>query len=93
MGPRPRVEVHDDGTTSNEDRLGAIGDIAFVADREGWDGEDVLVVAGDNLFEFSLAEYVDFWRAKDGSAIAVYEHPCRSSSASTASSSSTATRG
>ena len=69
------VKVHDDGTTSNEDRLGAIGDIAFVADREGWDGEDVLVVAGDNLFEFSLAEYVDFWRAKDGSAIAVYEHP------------------
>jgi len=69
------VHVHDDGTTSNEDRLGAIGDIAFVADREGWSGEDVLVVAGDNLFEFSLAEYVDFWRTKDGSAIAVYEHP------------------
>jgi glucose-1-phosphate thymidylyltransferase len=69
------VKVHDDGTTSNEDRLGAIGDIAFVADREGWGGEDVLVVAGDNLFEFSLAEYVDFWRTKDGSAIAVYEHP------------------
>ncbi len=69
------VHVHDDGTTSNEDRLGASGDVAFVADREGWAGADVLVVAGDNLFEFSLAEYVDFWRAKDGSAIAVYEHP------------------
>ena len=69
------VKVHDDGTSSNEDRLGAIGDIAFVADRESWDGDDVLVVAGDNLFEFSLAEYVDFWREKDGSAIAVYEHP------------------
>jgi glucose-1-phosphate thymidylyltransferase len=74
---RGRVRVHDDGTSSNEDRLGAIGDIAFVADREGWDGEDVLVIAGDNLFDFSLAEYVDFWRGKDGSAIAVYEHPVR----------------
>jgi glucose-1-phosphate thymidylyltransferase len=35
------------------------------------------VIAGDNLFDFSLAEYVDFWRGKDGSAIAVYEHPLR----------------
>jgi glucose-1-phosphate thymidylyltransferase len=71
------VTVHDDGTTSNDDRLGAIGDIAFVADREGWDGEDLLVIAGDNLFDFSLADYVAFWRGKsDGaSAIALYEHP------------------
>ncbi len=68
------VVVHDDGTTSEDDRLGAIGDIQFVVDAAGID-DDLLVVAGDNLFEFSLAEYVDFWRAKDGSAIAVYEHP------------------
>jgi glucose-1-phosphate thymidylyltransferase len=74
---RGRAKVHDDGTTSNEDRLGAIGDIAFVADREGWEREDVLVIAGDNLFDFSLQAYVDFWRGKDGSAIAVYEHPVR----------------
>jgi glucose-1-phosphate thymidylyltransferase len=74
---RGRVRVHDDGTTSNENRLGAIGDIAFVAEREGWDGEDLLVIAGDNLFDFSLDRYVDFWRSKDGSAIAVYEHPVR----------------
>jgi glucose-1-phosphate thymidylyltransferase len=73
------VIVHDDGTASNEDRLGAIGDIAFVADRQGWDGEDLLVLAGDNLFDFSLADYVDFWRSKDesASAIALYEHPTR----------------
>ncbi len=71
------VLIHDDGTTSNEDRLGAIGDIAFVADHQGWEGEDLLVIAGDNLFDFILADYVDFWRGKDGSAIAVYEHPVR----------------
>ena len=74
---RARVRIHDDGTTSNEDRLGAIGDIAFVADREEWEGEELLVIAGDNLFDFSLAAYVDFWRSKDGSAIAVYDHPVR----------------
>jgi glucose-1-phosphate thymidylyltransferase len=79
--PARNVIVHDDGTTSNEDRLGAIGDIAFVVDREGWDGEDLLVIAGDNLFDFSLADYVAFWREKEqdgaASAIALFEHPAR----------------
>jgi glucose-1-phosphate thymidylyltransferase len=63
------VTVHDDGTTSNEDRLGAIGDLQFVLDRTGID-DDLLVIAGDNLFEFSLADYAAFWRSK-GSASAV----------------------
>jgi glucose-1-phosphate thymidylyltransferase len=71
------VLIHDDQTESNQGRLGAIGDAVFVADREEWEGEDVLVVAGDNLFDFSLADYVAWWRAKDGSAIAVYEQPNR----------------
>jgi glucose-1-phosphate thymidylyltransferase len=65
------VTVHDDGTTSNEDRLGAIGDIAFAIERGGLEGEDLLIVAGDNLIGYSLAEFVDFWHGKDGSAIAV----------------------
>jgi len=65
------VTVHDDGTTSNEDRLGAIGDIAFAIERGGLEGEDLLIVAGDNLIGYSLADFVAFWRAKDGSAIAV----------------------
>ncbi len=67
------VTVHDDGTTSNEDRLGAIGDLAFTIERAGLEGEDLLVVAGDNLVGYSLAEFVGFWRKKGGSAIAVYE--------------------
>jgi glucose-1-phosphate thymidylyltransferase len=73
------VKIHNDGTTSNEDRLGAIGDVQFVADHEGWDGEDLLVIAGDNLFDFSLADYVAWWRGieETASAVAVYEHPVR----------------
>lgn len=54
------VVVHDDETTSNDDRLGAIGDLAFVLERVGA-GDDWLVIAGDNLFEFSLAKLVAFW--------------------------------
>lgn len=67
------VTVHDDGTSSNEDRLGAIGDLAFTIERAGLEGEDLLVVAGDNLIGYSLPDYVAFWREKGGSAIAVYE--------------------
>jgi glucose-1-phosphate thymidylyltransferase len=72
------VTVHDDGTTSNEDRLGAIGDIAFTIERAGLEGEDLLVVAGDNLIGYSLPKFVEFWRDKGGSAIAVYEVEDRS---------------
>jgi glucose-1-phosphate thymidylyltransferase len=62
--------VHDDGTTSEDDRLGAIGDLAFV----GLGDDDLLVVAGDNLFDFSVAAFVDFWRTKGtASAVAVYD--------------------
>lgn len=67
------VRVHDDGTSSNADRLGAIGDLRFVIERAGLEGEDLLVVAGDNLFDFSLEEYVAFWRGRDGSAIGVHD--------------------
>jgi glucose-1-phosphate thymidylyltransferase len=65
------VTVLNDGTSSNDDRLGAIGDIAFAIERGGLGGDDLLIVAGDNLIGYSLADFVDFWRAKDGSAIAV----------------------
>lgn len=69
--------VHDDGTTSNDDRLGAIGDVAFAIEQGGLAGDDLLVVAGDNLVGYSLPDFVEFWRRKGGSAIAVNELPDR----------------
>jgi len=75
---RAPISVHDDGTLSNDDRLGAIGDIQFTIERAGLAGDDLLVVAGDNLFDFSLVDYTRFWRGKgDGSAIALYCCPDR----------------
>ena len=50
------IEVHDDGTTSEDDRLGAIGDIRFVVEQADIGGDDLLVVAGDNLFDYSVAD-------------------------------------
>jgi len=67
------IAVWNDGTTSNEDRLGALGDIALAIDRGRLGGDDLLVIAADNLFEFSVADYVEFWRGKEsGSALAVH---------------------
>ena len=72
---RNGVTVHDDGTMSNDDRLGAIGDIAFVLERTGLD-DDLLVIAGDNLFDFGLQGLTEFWELKGvASAVAVYD--CR----------------
>lgn len=68
------ITVHDDGTSSNEDRLGAVGDLQLVIERAGIDDEAVLVLAGDNLFDFSLADYAEWWHAKPQPASAVPLH-------------------
>jgi len=72
-GPKNGVTVHDDGTSSNDDRLGAVGDIAFTLERAGID-DDVLVIAGDNLFDYDLEGFVEFRRSKGvASAVAVHD--------------------
>lgn len=55
--------VWDDGTVSNEDRLGAVGDMQFVIERAKLD-DDVLVAASDNFFTFPLSAFVDEFRAQ-----------------------------
>jgi glucose-1-phosphate thymidylyltransferase len=69
------VEVLDDGTTSNDDRLGAIGDIRFTLEQAGLADDDLFVVAGDNLIGYDLQGYVRFWRERGGSAIALRHEP------------------
>ena len=66
-----KFTVVNDGTLTNETRLGAIGDIQFVIDQLGIQ-DDLLILAGDNLFEFSLAEFVDFAKKYDSDALAMY---------------------
>jgi glucose-1-phosphate thymidylyltransferase len=67
------VTIHDDGTSSNEDRLGAVGDVAFTLEQAEID-DDVLVIAGDNLFDYDLQDLVEFQRSKGvASAVAVHD--------------------
>ena len=70
------IAVHDDGTSTNEDRLGAVGDLRLVIAAAALHGEELLVLAGDNLFEFSLPDYVEWWRAKPEPATAVALYDC-----------------
>lgn len=68
-----KVTVINDGTTSNENRLGAIKDIALALDRAGMD-DDILIIAGDNLFDFDMRVFMDFARSHaDGVSIALYD--------------------
>jgi glucose-1-phosphate thymidylyltransferase len=68
------VAVYDDGTTSNEDRLGAVGDLRLAIDEAGLEDEELVVLAGDNLFDFSLPRLVEWWRSKPQPASAVPLH-------------------
>lgn len=67
------VVVHDDGTSSNEDRLGAVGDLRLVIEAAGL-RDDELLVLGDDLLELSLPNFVDWWRSKPQPASAVPLH-------------------
>lgn len=68
------VTIVDDGTESNETRLGAVRDIRFTIDRCGID-DDLLVMAGDNLLDFSLSGFVRYAEEKSASCVMRYFEP------------------
>jgi glucose-1-phosphate thymidylyltransferase len=66
------VKILNDGTNSDEDKLGAVGDIGFALEKESIES-DVFVVGGDNLFEFDLRKLFDFFMEKKAPCIALYD--------------------
>ena len=68
------ITVVDDGTETNETRLGAVCDLLFAMDKLHID-DDLLVVAADNLLFFSFQEFVDFAKAKETSCIMCHKQP------------------
>ena len=71
------ITIIDDGSTTNDNRLGAVCDLLLVLNNPPKQGEKegVLVVAADNLLFFSFQEFVDFARAKGTSCIMCHEQP------------------
>lgn len=68
------ITIVDDGTETNETRLGAVCDLLYAMDQLAID-DDMLVVAADNLLFFSFREFVDFANEKGTSCIMCHEQP------------------
>ena len=66
------IKVINDMTLSDQDKLGAIGDMKFVIDKEKID-DDLLVLGGDNLFEFNLQDFINFFNEKQSNIVALYD--------------------
>ena len=69
-----KVTVVDDGTESNETRLGAVKDIQFAIEKLGLD-DDMLVIAGDNLLDFSLTGFISYAQEKKASCLMRFYQP------------------
>lgn len=67
-----RTILLNDGTISNDDRLGALGDILFCWECNAFT-DDVLIIAGDNLFDFSLRDFIDSYYQKKRPVVALYD--------------------
>lgn len=65
------ITVLDDGTQSNETRLGAVRDIQFAIEELGLQ-DDLLVIAGDNLLDFSLRSFIRYFQKKQTTCIMRY---------------------
>lgn len=68
------LTIVDDGTETNETRLGAVCDLLYAMDKFAID-DDLLVVAADNLLFFSFREFVEFAKAKGTSCIMCHRQP------------------
>jgi glucose-1-phosphate thymidylyltransferase len=67
-----KVKIINDGSKSDDDKLGAIGDINFVVTRANLSQRELLILAGDNLLSESLAGFVEFAR-KSPATVGVYD--------------------
>ncbi len=68
------IRVVDDGTSTNETRLGAVRDIQFAIEALDLE-DDFLVIAGDNLLDFSLSEFLEYSSLKGTSCVMRYYEP------------------
>ena len=69
---RENIIVLDDGSEDNDHRLGAVKDIEFAIEKANID-DDIVVLAGDNVLNFSLSSFIDYGREKKTSCIMRHE--------------------
>lgn len=71
---KQKISVVDDSTITNETRLGAVKDIQYAIDQLKLD-DDMLVIAGDNVLDFSLTRFIEYAKEKQTSCIMRYYEP------------------
>ena len=69
---KEKITILDDGSISNEERLGALKDIKYALNKLDIK-EDVLIIAGDNLLDFSLKDFLSYARKINSSCVMYYE--------------------
>lgn len=74
LAERKNITIVDDGTTTNENRLGAVKDILFVLDNLQID-DDLLVLAGDNVVDFSFAPFIKYAMDLGKSCLTCHDEP------------------
>jgi glucose-1-phosphate thymidylyltransferase len=72
-GTKP-TRIIDDGTTDNENRLGAVKDLLLAIDEFGIN-DDIMVLAADNVLDFSFQGFVNFFKQKNTSVIMCHHEP------------------
>jgi glucose-1-phosphate thymidylyltransferase len=73
------ITVYNDGTSTEDTRLGAIGDLKFTIDK-GKISDDIIVLAGDNLIDFSILDFYDFYKQVDSDCVCVKKIPIEDAS-------------
>lgn len=68
------IKVLNDGTTDDSNKRGAIGDIIYTIEQENID-EDVCILAGDNIFTYSIENMYDFFRSKNAPTLIAINVP------------------
>jgi glucose-1-phosphate thymidylyltransferase len=60
-------------TSDEDEKFGVVGALAQLVEREGLGDEDLLVIAGDNLFGFNISEFIDHFKEYDDPTLAAYD--------------------
>ena len=74
VGKQQKITVIENGTKTNETRLGAVKDMQYAIEKNKLDS-DMLVIAGDNLLDFSLKKFIKYTKGKKTSCIMRYYEP------------------
>lgn len=74
MNYKKPIRIVDDGTESNETRLGAVRDLLLAIETFHVD-DDMMVLAADNILDFSFQGFVDFFKKKGSSVIMCHHEP------------------